>query len=174
MMRKISYFLLLIFVCVLLSGCHLLWKRYNTKNTQFSISVPRWWEVDDTKPPMALIVLSPSQGKKDMFRENLTVAVADLNNQDEKEIFWEVNRKLLPNAVMGYKSNFVEGEIFAGFLKGQTLTFDVENDNLKLRLKTVVFFNKLRVYVVTYSAEQKYWNKYSRVFDKILASFRYH
>ena len=172
-MKRFAYLLVIIFACVSFSGCHLLWKRYHSKNSGFSISIPRWWTVDNAKPPMALVVLAPSQGKNDKFRENLTVAVADLNNQDEKELFWETNRKLLVQALPGYKSHFKEGEIFAGILKGQTFELEVENQGLHLKIKTAVWFKNLRVFVVTYTTEHKYWNKYYRTFDKIMSSFRY-
>lgn len=173
MRRKLFFVLLICSTTLVFSGCHLLWKHYHSKNNGFSIALPRWWQADNTRPPAALAIMAPLQGKNDAYRENLTVTVADLNNQDEKELFWETNKKIILREIPGYKSNIQEGEIFAGILKGQWLSFEVQDKQIHLRIKTAVWFKGLRVYVLTYSTEAKNWDKYSHTFDKILASFRY-
>jgi len=174
MMKKVPVFLIAIFCLTALTGCHFFWKHYRDRTNEFSVSLPRSWQIVTDHAPAALIALAPLQGKNDRFRENLTVVPSDLPNDEVKEMFWEYNKKIILSSMPGYKSQIKEGELFAGMQRGQYMAFTVTKGDVKLRIKTVAWFRGLRVYSVTCSAEYAQYPKYEKAFDKILSSFNFY
>ena len=172
MKKRLIVFLIGFIALCSLSGCHFFWKSYHDRFNDFSLVVPRGWEIDTHRPPAALIVLSPLRGKNDKFRENLTVTVADLPDDEAKEVFWDTNKKIILTTLPGYKSQIKEGEMYSGFDRGQWMSFILtDNKNLKIRVKTVTWFKGLRVYSVTVTGETSQYPKYEKAFEKMLSSF---
>ena len=170
MRKPLTVFFIGLIALTALNGCHFFWKRYYDKDNQFSIVVPRWWTLDTKRPPSALIILAPLRDKNDIFRANLTVTVADLDNEDQVEVFWEQNKKMALAGLPGYKSHVEEGDFYAGMEHGQYLTFTLRTDLMNIKIKTVVWFRGLRVYTSTCSAETDKFRKYAGIFDKMLSS----
>jgi hypothetical protein len=170
MRNKLIVFLVGIIAVTSLSGCHFFWKRYYDRSNEFSIVVPRWWTIDTKRPPASLLVLSPLR-KNSAFRPNVTVTVADLQNEDQAEVFWEQNKKVIMAGVPGYKSHIEEGEFYSGMDRAQYIAFTLSDGRLNIRLKSAVWFRGLRVYTATCSAEADKYSKYAGTFDKMFKSF---
>lgn len=171
MRNRLTLFLVSLVALGALGGCHFFWKSYHDRFNNFSLVVPRGWQIITDRPPTALIVLSPRRGKNEKFRSNLTVTVADLPDDEAKETFWDTNKKIILISIPGYKSQISEGEMYAGFDRGQWLMFNIANKDLKVKVKTVVWFKGLRVYSLTVTAEASKYHKYEKTFEKILSSF---
>ena len=171
MKKKLFVFLIGIIALGALSGCHFFWKGYHDRFNDYSLTVPRGWEIDTHRPPAALIVLSPREGKNDKFRENLTVTLADLPDDEAKEVFWDTNKKIILTSLPGYKSQIKEGEMYAGFDRGQWLKFNLISKDIKITVKTVAWFKGFRVYSLTVTAETSKYHRYEKTFEKMLSSF---
>jgi len=173
-MKKIT-FILICLLAVNLTGCHFFWKRYHDRSHGFAVTLPVFWQTDTQNPQAVLIALAPLQGNKDKFRENLTVTAADLPDEESKEMFWEVNKKIIITSFPGYKSQLKEGELYAGVDRGQWISFALDSDQIpvKIKVKTVVWMRGLRVFTATCTAEETQYHNYEKTFEKIFSSFSF-
>ncbi len=173
MRKRLTYLALAAMCLVNCCGCHFFWYRYADRERGFSFNAPRWWEIKTDNPLAPLMLLSPRHGRNDKFRENITVTSADLLVPEIVEMFWDNNKKAVVVSLPGYKSNFQEGEFYAGMNPGQFFSFRVKGKDLDLTIKTVAWFKGTVVYCATCSAETDKYAAYSPIFEKMLASFRF-
>jgi hypothetical protein len=164
---------MLLAAVLLSSGCHLLIARYHDEKRKFSISLPRFWERDtDVNEAVAISVREPLHGKNDKFQENINVTVTSAAEGAPVDIFYDINKEMAMKTLPGIKYDIVEDERYAGSEMGRSLSFTYIQENLKLRITSVIWAKNSRVYVVTASCEADKYNHYKRIFNEAISSLR--
>lgn len=173
------YFKVVIISVIALSlcGCDLImWKRYSNPVYGFSISLPRFWQVEKNYQNIVLLLArAPSESLRDKFQANINITAGDLPEGAPKptldELF-ELNKEQLMHTLPGEKSNISEGEIFSGPNRGKWLSFDNQAKGMSLTTIVCVWLKGRRVYAVTCISETQKLPKYEPTFKAALRSLR--
>ena len=115
--------------------------------------------------------MAPLENKQAQFRDNINVVVMELPQEVKLDVFFELNKDELKSK-MASVENFLEGEIYAGFLPGKWMSFEGRMRELKLKIISAVWIKGKRVYSVTCASEAKNFSKNEQMFNAVLHSLR--
>ena len=134
----------------------------------YSISCPADWEMQTNKPPTEFIVLSPLNGAEDDFADNFNLLKQDLTGRNINLLQYDsvseadITNTLGANSILQSKEeNGHHSIIYKGALKGRNLKW-----------KQLYFMKNEIAYVLTYTAEEKNYDKYSDIAEAFFNSFK--
>lgn len=134
----------------------------------FSISYPNNWIVKSDMPKAELLVCSPFDGSNDTFADNFNLMKQDLHsNSIDLMLYDSISKDQIYNALG--KDAILESKIendrsyvlYKGVLDGE-----------QLKWKQLYFVKNEIAYVLTYTAEEKTFDKYSDIAESIFNSFK--
>ena len=163
---------ILLLLFILLCGCGSQWQRYNNKEYNFSILLPRSWEKEEGALKSVVMSVEPEQGKRQpKARANMNVFVTELPGEIGLDIIFELNKEeLSKSGVSNY--NFTEGEIYAGSLAGKWLSFEGQMRDSRLKILSAIWVKGRRIYTVTCSSPADEFPRYASIFNKSMRSLR--
>jgi len=143
------------------------------EKTDYSISYPAEWQSGTgTKSQLAelaeLFVHSIPEGPDDKFADNFNLTKQDLSGQpvDLKKYDsiseWQITTTLGPQAILESKD--------AG--DHHSITFKGHYQGNDLKWKQLYFIKNEKAYLLTFTAEEKTFDKYSDIAESIFNSFK--
>lgn len=145
--------------------------RFVEKDRGFAMEIPADWEKHQGDYGAALIALSPLEGNKDSFRENVNVVVEDLSSTMATKDYYKASQELMKKAFNEFKVEKTGVTRLNGTEFHWTL-FVHRIGTLRARVLQHIAVSGKRAYVVTASAMPDKFNKYKPAFDATIASFR--
>ena len=146
------------------------WLVYKDTENKFSIKYPDNWEPKEVATAIAF--LSPLDGTKDKFRENVNVMVQDLKTHPmDLSEFTELTRKQIKlhagnDAILGEKRLTFAGQPAEQFIYKATI------QEVDLKFKQYWFIKGTNAFVLTYTAEPQQYERYEDVGTEMLDSFK--
>ncbi|MCX8122895.1 MAG: DcrB-related protein [Spirochaetes bacterium] len=158
---------------VLLSGCARKEKgRYYNDEYGFSIVFPKYWEIQQKEMGAVVIALSPEEGSKDDFRENVAITVENMTDNVTLEQYFELSQKNLKNYSKDYKLLY-KNTTWLAKKPAMILGFTYSMSGLKLKVLQYYCLNNSKAYVITCTALPHSFGRYEESFLKIVRSFRF-
>jgi hypothetical protein len=118
-----------------------------------------------------LFLFTPLENDSDRFSENINILVQDLHghNMDLKKY-----RELTENPPGGLSPGTTileSGILKKGHTEYYKLLYLMTQGNFKLKINTICFIRDEMAYLVTFTAEEKKYDRYKKAGEKILDSF---
>lgn len=143
------------------------WTEHSTEN--FSIPYPNKWELSIEKTMgTSFIILTPQEDKNDNFRENVNLIIQDisrynLNLDSYTALSIEQIKNLIPNSKL---------EISKRYENFHEVVYTGQQGKFNLKFKQRYWIIEGRAYVLTFTTEQKTWDTYLNIGNKILEGFK--
>ena len=142
-------------------------------NDQFSIAYPSTWKEKSGGPNgIAISFLSPKETPLDNFKENVNIIVQDLSGQSmDLEMYAELSEsgiKSLINKGKIIESTRVHAEGKAAFHK---IIYTADANGFHLKFEQYYFVQAEKAFVVTLTCEEKRFDAFRKIGEKILDSF---
>jgi len=172
-MRKYILLVLVLLVTLNFIGCDIFaWKKYNNSDYNFSLTIPRNWEIQEDAKEAALVLFAPEDETIKQFRANLRVVVVDLPAVIPLTTYFDVNKEELMN-VMPQSTNFTEGQQMNGLIRGQWMSFQTQiTSNVVMKVISIVWMKDKRAYTLTCACSIAAAKQYDPIFRKIMSSMR--
>ncbi|MFA5157464.1 MAG: hypothetical protein WC532_08820 [Candidatus Omnitrophota bacterium] len=167
-----SYSLLVLLLC--LAGCTSEWTRYVNKEHKLSILLPASWEKEEGAFKTVIIALAPldtTKPKLSRVRTNINVIASELPTPVDVSTLFELNKTEL-GTKLARMDEFLEGDIYAGTLRGKWLSFEGLLREARVKIISGIWVKDRRVYSVTCTARTDEFAKYDPLFQKVLRSLR--
>ncbi|MGB4268371.1 MAG: PsbP-related protein [Spirochaetota bacterium] len=174
MKRKylISLFIVILSV-MLLPGCSRKEKgRFYNDEYNFSIAFPEYWEIQQQEMGAAVVALSPEEGIRDDFRENVAITIEEVSGDSTLEKYFEVSQKNLKSYSKDYRLLY-KNNTWLARKPAMILGFTYTMSGLKLKVLQYYCLYKNKVYVITCTALPHSFERYEETFLKIVRSFRF-
>jgi hypothetical protein len=142
-------------------------KMLTIDKSDYSISYSAEWELK-TNPQLDVLVSSPLSGATDDFAENFNVLKQDLSASNEDlQLYDSITKAQTINALGkdAILSSTNEGD-------HRSLVFKGPYNGRQLKWKQIYYVKNKTAYVLTYTAEEKTYDKYSAVAESIFNSFK--
>lgn len=133
-----------------------------------NIEYPTTWSLDDSGiNGTSLMVLSEKDGLTDLFKENVTLVIEDLNRQQiSLDQYIELSKVSLNNiSAKNTKISKINTNTF-------TTDFEMRNGILDLKFHQKVMTIDQKAYVLTYTATQEDYHKYFPIANSVIESFK--
>jgi hypothetical protein len=173
MKYKTLLILIILFNVVLLSSCARKEKgRFYSDEYGFSIVFPKYWELQQQEMGAVVIALSPEEGSRDDFRENIAITVEDVADDATLEKYFELSQKNLKSYSKDYKLLY-KNTTWLSRKPAMILGFTYTMSGLKLKVLQYYCLNNKKAYVITCTALPHTFDRYEEKFLKIIRSFRF-
>lgn len=134
----------------------------------FSISYPANWQVKSDMPKAELLVCSPFDGPNDTFADNFNLMKQELHsNSIDLMLYDSISKDQIYNTLG--KDAILESKIEPD---RSCVVYKGELDGEKLKWKQFYFVKNETAYILTYTAEEKTFDKYSDIAESIFNSFK--
>lgn len=147
------------------------------KHTQanYEISYPESWKKQEN--PNMVLFLSPKEGEKDQFQENVNVMVQDLSNQPMTlEEYTNLTKQQIIQALGSTAIISIKDIDFAERHAKEmiyTMTMNpIAGINLNLKLWQIWFIKDNKAFVITYTAKQEEYDRYLEIARQIFDSIK--
>jgi len=172
--KYVAFFLL----GLLIAGCQETQKgdRFTAKDQGFSLSVPNLWEVKENFSGIRLLVLSPLESERDVYRENISVMVEELVKPYTLEEFTSEAVAAVKSSMDSFEE-VSRGEALIGGEKAFWVSYNYELP--EARIQAVSYFLVREVegvyygYYITCSSTPLDYSKFAKEFENRVDSFRY-
>lgn len=147
------------------------WKTLTQDN--YSIEYPADWELDTSgKMGLNFMIISEKSSSKDSFRENVSLAVQDLQGKaiDLKK-FVEISEAQIKGTATN--GNLLESvSLRDNEAEYQKLMYTLDQSSEKLKFEQYCWIKNDKAYVLTFTCEQTEFDNYQKTGEKMLNSFR--
>lgn len=154
------------------------WSNYTTNDNTLSITYPTNWEIvedkkndDENKTNSIIVFLSPKENPEDLFQENIVVNVLMPKNNftiNESINTQDIVQKLV-NQNKGFRIDNISTIHIDSINKtAESITYSFENAGFLFKTKQVFLTINNNIYIFSLLAEQKEFDKYALIFDKML------
>ncbi len=140
-------------------------------NINYSIIFPKTWKLDTSNVMgTEFCIYSPLENDNDKFSENINAIIQDLKGQniglkEYKEIsekqFNTSNCTIFESKIIKKQSN----EYYSA-------TYSMNQSNFKLKITSFCYIKNEKAYLISFTSEIEKYNKYKKVGEKILESFK--
>ncbi len=173
MKYKILLILMILLHVAIITSCARKEKgRFYSDEYGFSIVFPKYWEIQQQEMGAVVIALSPEEGSRDDFRENIAITVEDVADDTTLENYFELSQKNLKNYSKDYRLLY-KNNTWLSKKPAMILGFTYTMSGLKLKVLQYYCLNKNKVYVITCTALPHTFDRYEAKFLKIVRSFRF-
>lgn len=162
-----------ILITVLLVACTAStnWLTYTDNVNHFSFSYPDKWS--KRMGANTIGFLSPKEGEKDKFQENVGLMLQDLSQQPMNlEGYTELTKKQIvanlgESAIISLKSTTLAGQQTKEFI------YNMNYQGKSLKIKQYWFIKGNVAYLFTYTAEPSEYDKYESTATEMIKSFKF-
>lgn len=172
---RVTLCVLCLFSLLGISGCGARKKarpaRYYDRERGFSLQLPEGWERRAPIGGLALLALSPAEGPRDRFRENVDVAVDSLPRGMTLEDYFKRGRAALAKSSRGFRE-IARGKADLGGANARWLVFEHRQEGRELKVLSFFLVGDGQGYVLTFTALQDTYAHYERAFEAIARGFR--
>lgn len=141
------------------------------KERGFAFNVPSTWDQQRNTMGASVIALSPKEGNKDTFRENVNVVVEDLTSPMNAKEYFTASQSLIKKAFTEFKLEKT-GQSKIGAHDFYWSIFSHRIGTIKARVLQYVTVAGNKAFVVTASAQPDTFHKYKGEFESIINTFR--
>ncbi|HQG43608.1 MAG TPA: PsbP-related protein [Spirochaetota bacterium] len=146
--------------------------RFYSDQYHFSIVFPRTWEIQQKEMGTVVIGLSPEEGLKDDFRENITITTEYAGDDVTLEKYFEISQKNMKSYSTDYRLLY-KNYTWLAKKKAMILGFTYSMSGLKLKALQYYIINNNRAYVITCTGLPHTFGRYEERFLTIVRSFRF-
>ncbi len=145
-------------------------RTYISPYLNFTVNYPPSWQVKEISG--MVFFLSPLEGKSDGFSENVSVIVEDLSkkpmslNEYEKLSLTSAPKLIKDFKLMANNSVKIYGET------AYSLIYSGMDQSRSLKYKSYTFITGSKAYTLTYSAEEKNYDKYLNQAELVMKSIK--
>lgn len=154
-----------------------IWSNYTTDDSTLSIIYPAEWEIvedkknDENQTNDIIVFLSPKANPEDLFQENIVLNILRPKNNftiNESINTQDVVQKLL-NQNQGFRFDNISTIHIDSINKtAESITYNFENAGFLFKTKQIFLTINNNIYIFSLLAEQKEFDKYILIFDKML------
>ena len=155
------------------------WSNYTTDDNTLTIPYPTDWKISEDKKNNInqtndiIVFLSPKENPQDLFQENIVVNTLKPKNNytiNESINTQDIVQKLV-NQNQGFRFDNVSTTHIDGINKtADSITYSFENAGFLFKTKQVFLTMNNNIYIFSLLAEQKEFDKYASIFDKMLTN----
>jgi eukaryotic-like serine/threonine-protein kinase len=148
--------------------------NYPIPDHNLSISYPETWSIQDNPNVFNqdfIKFIAPLTNNNDTFQETITLSLENLENNplslDEytNQIFTEIKNNIDPNIQAPVNITFANKQ-------GKKIIFETIENNLKLKIMQVWTMDNYQVYILTFIAQPREFNKISSTIEQMIQSFQ--
>ena len=153
------------------------WSNYTTDDSTLSITYPTDWEIvedkknDENQTNDIIVFLSPKENPEDLFQENIVMNILMPKNNftiNESINTQDIVQKLM-NQNQGFKFDNISTIHIDSINKtAESITYSFENAGFLFKTKQIFLTINNNIYIFSLLAEQKEFDKYASIFDKML------
>ncbi len=153
------------------------WSNYTTDDSNLSMLYPTDWEIvedkknDENQTNDIIVFLSPKENPEDLFQENIVVNILRPKNNftiNESINTQDIVQKLV-NQNKGFKFDNISTIHIDSINKtAESITYSFENAGFLFKTKQVFLTINNNIYIFSLLADQKEFDKYALIFDKML------
>ncbi len=153
------------------------WSNYTTDDSTLSITYPTNWEIvedkknDENQTNDIIVFLSPKENPEDLFQDNIVVNILMSKNNftiNESINTQDIVQKLV-NQNQGFRFDNISTIHIDNINKtAESITYSFENAGLLFKTKQIFLTINNNIYIFSLLAEQKEFDKYTLIFDKML------
>lgn len=134
----------------------------------YSISYPAHWEVKTDEPRAEIFVCSPMDSKEDTFADNFNMMKQNLLGKSiDLQLYDSISKSQIINAIG--KDAIIDSKIEN---ECATIIFKGPLEGRNLKWKQLYYIKNETAYILTYTAEEVYFDKYSDIAESIFNSFK--
>ena len=146
--------------------------KFVDKLNGFSIDLPVGWEQQKDQMGSAIMAISPMDGPKDSFRENINVVVESLKEKLTTKDYFQASQDVIKKVFTDFKSEKsgqtkIDGHDFMWTIFSHRL------GTVRARVLQYVAVNKDKAYVITCSSEPDKFNQYMPKFEGSIKTFKF-
>ncbi|MDQ3084279.1 MAG: hypothetical protein M3Q77_05620 [Thermoproteota archaeon] len=156
-----------------------IWSNYTTDDSNLSILYPAEWEIvedkknDENQTNDIIVFLSPKENPEDLFQENIVLNILRPKNNftiNESINTQDVVQKLV-NQNQGFRFDNISTIHIDSINKtAESITYNFENAGFLFKTKQIFLTINNNIYIFSLLAEQKEFDKYILIFDKMLTN----
>lgn len=156
-----------------------IWSNYTTDDSTLSILYPPEWEIvedkknDENQTNDIIVFLSPKENPEDLFQENIVLNILRPKNNftiNESINTQDVVQKLV-NQNQGFRFDNISTIHIDSINKtAESITYNFENAGFLFKTKQIFLTINNNIYIFSLLAEQKEFDKYILIFDKMLTN----
>ena len=153
------------------------WSNYTTDDSTLSITYPTNWEIVEDKKNNEnqtndiIVFLSPKENPEDLFQDNIVVNILMSKNNftiNESINTQDIVQKLV-NQNQGFRFDNISTMHIDNINKtAESITYSFGNAGLLFKTKQIFLTTNNNIYIFSLLAEQKEFDKYTLIFDKML------
>ena len=148
-------------------------KPYVNKQKGFTISFPNNWQLKEKLSGVDVIALSPLEGKKDIFRENVNViAIAKLPPKYTLKVFYDENVKDMKKNLNKF-TIVSEKDIKINGVDAKKLVYTHNMYKHTMKASAFVIAGKEKACFITCTATPDTFAKWDARFDTIAKTFKF-
>lgn len=155
------------------------WSNYTTDDNTLSIAYPTNWKIvedkknDENQTNDIIVFLSPKENPEDPFQENIVVNIMIPKNNftiNESINTQDIVQKLVDQN-QGFRFDNISTIHIDSINKtADSITYSFENAGFLFKTKQIFLTINNNIYIFSLLAEQKEFDKYASIFDKMLMS----
>jgi len=155
------------------------WSNYTTDDSTLSIAYPTNWKIiedkknDENQTNDIIVFLSPKESPEDPFQENIVVNI--LIPKNNFTINESINTQDIVQKLVDQNQGFRFDDISTIYIDSinktaDSITYSFENTGFLFKTKQIFLTINNNIYIFSLLAEQKEFDKYTSIFDKMLMS----
>jgi hypothetical protein len=155
------------------------WSNYTTDDSTLSIAYPTNWKIiedkknDENQTNDIIVFLSPKESPEDPFQENIVVNI--LIPKNNFTINESINTQDIVQKLVDQNQGFRFDDISTIYIDSinktaDSITYSFENAGFLFKTKQIFLTINNNIYIFSLLAEQKEFDKYVSIFDKMLMS----
>ncbi len=155
------------------------WSNYTTDDSTLSIAYPTNWKIvedkknDENQTNDIIVFLSPKENPEDPFQENIVVNILIPKNNftiNESINTQDIVQKLVDQN-QGFRFDNISTIHIDSINKtADSITYSFENAGFLFKTKQIFLTINNNIYIFSLLTEQKEFDKYASIFDKMLMS----
>jgi len=155
------------------------WSNYTIDDSTLSIAYPTNWKIiedkknDENQTNDIIVFLSPKESPEDPFQENIVVNI--LIPKNNFTINESINTQDIVQKLVDQNQGFRFDDISTIYIDSinktaDSITYSFENAGFLFKTKQIFLTINNNIYIFSLLAEQKEFDKYTSIFDKMLMS----
>ena len=149
--------------------------RYYSTEKGFSVKFPENWEIVEGHMGSTVLAKVPQDGSVLDFRNNVNVIAENLSRDTSLDQYIELqvsSMRQAKNLILNYRI-IEDGKMEIDRCPSRWFVASYGIVTLRIRAVSCTMIRKHRGYVITGVFEEMKFNKYRKIFDEIVASFRF-
>jgi hypothetical protein len=135
----------------------------------YSVKYPADWTVDASTNNQQFTVNAGSDGDTDVFTENVNMVSNNINGYTPQS-YAAYSKTYLPKKIKNF-TVLEEKAVKQGGKDGYYMVFKGVQEGKKMKWKQMYFIHSGKVYIVTFTAEEKAYANYIKTVAPVLSSF---